>query len=99
MYKHSAIFFIGIILAACTGTPHVELQQKDVKENMKTVAKAKVFFGHQSVGQNIVDGLSEIVKESGDTAFHIIDVHKTEQLPEFYFAHTKVGKNRKPETL
>ncbi len=98
MYKHFVLFFIGIILTACTGIPNVELQQKDIKENIKTVAKVKIFFGHQSVGQNIVDGLSGIVKESGDTSFHIINVHKTEKLPKFYFAHTKVGKNRKPET-
>jgi len=91
----STLFFM--ILTSCrSNVQEGKAMNEDVTEALRAVAKARIFFGHQSVGQNIVDGLKELVKESGDTSLHIVDIHKTKQLPQFYFAHTKVGKNTKP---
>ncbi len=95
---YNFFIFILLLVVSCNSVQDINVMQESVKEDIGSVANAKVFFGHQSVGQNIVDGLSEIVKETGDTSLHILDIHENKRLPAFYFAHTKVGKNRMPET-
>lgn len=42
-------------------------------ENLDTVASTRVFFGHQSVGQNVLDGVRELYETSGRAAPAIQD--------------------------
>ena len=36
-----------------------------LKQDLTTVQSARIFFGHQSVGGNIMDGVQDLAKESG----------------------------------
>ena len=52
----------------------------------------RIFFGHQSVGYNIIDGITDI-----STNFNIIDNTSVPDSSSF-FLHSQVGENTKPQT-
>lgn len=69
-----------------------------LKQDLTTVQSARIFFGHQSVGGNIMDGVQDLVKESG-VRLNILDASADAgQLPASFLLHTPVGKNTEPKT-
>lgn len=87
-------------LTACKGS---ETRGSDMKttsspqeyrEALQVVAGKKVFFGHQSVGRNILEGLSDLAPEGA------IRVVETSEASAFaaapLFAHAPVGENGRP---
>jgi lysophospholipase L1-like esterase len=64
-------FVLGLSLSSACGAganPTSEtsvLIDDTLKEDLATLHGARVFFGHHSVGQNILDGLNELSKEAG----------------------------------
>ncbi len=70
---------------------------EQVKADLQVLSGTKMFFGHQSVGRNIIQGIKELMQKSGVHTLHIIDA-KSDSLPEFYFAQANVGKNKFPQT-
>jgi len=64
---------------------------------MDVVANKKVFFGHQSVGENILHGLSLVDSDRGIKVIDIKDsAGKYRDISGFY--HAKIGNNRSPES-
>ena len=66
----------------------INLTENDIKQ----ASSLRIFFGHQSVGYNIIDGMSDVTK-----AFNIIE---SVEIPEeeAFFLHSSIGENTKPET-
>jgi len=62
----------------------------------EVLAGKRIFFGHQSVGNNIVDGLNEIIGEYEYIDLNIMESSEFVQGEQPCFAHGKVGENRKP---
>lgn len=78
---------------------NMELQTNNVKlsvENVKQIADKKIYFGHQSVGYNIIDGLKTILPS--DSGVNIIETSNTKDFSKPVFAHSQNGENTKPET-
>lgn len=76
----------------------VTIMEQSVNDNLKLIEKCRIFFGHMSVGFNIINGISDLMKKSGNKNINIIEISKNLNLPEYYFAHSKVGENTKPNT-
>ena len=65
--------------------------------SLEVLSQKTVFFGHQSVGKNIVDGLAELAKQEG-VPLRIVEVERApERGSPPCFAHAYVGENGKPE--
>ncbi|MCG7909123.1 MAG: hypothetical protein JAY82_05035 [Candidatus Thiodiazotropha taylori] len=64
--------------------------------DLQTVQKARVFFGHQSVGNNIISGLQQLAEKSG-FGLNIVDLAsiQAESQPSGLL-HGPIGENRKP---
>ncbi|PVV10044.1 MAG: hypothetical protein B6D77_09035 [gamma proteobacterium symbiont of Ctena orbiculata] len=67
-----------------------------LEQDLKTLATARVFFGHQSVGKNIIAGMEDLI---GD--YPGVDLKITADSAEIGEAsgcllHTAVGKNTEP---
>ncbi len=61
------------------------------------LAKLKVYFGHQSVGHNILDGVRALMKDAPGGAR--LDIRETSDPAAFaqpVFAHAAIGKNTAP---
>lgn len=88
-----------VSLSACQQNAAVEpfAMTDDVKLALTELQTARVFFGHQSVGGNIMAGVRDILADSG-TTLPILELGKTDMLPAGFILHTAVGKNTEPKT-
>jgi hypothetical protein len=58
----------------------------------------KIFFGHKSVGANIIEGLKEVMAQRPNIR---LDIRETTDSADFngpVFAHSPIGKNKEPLT-
>ena len=58
----------------------------------------KIYFGHQSVGNNILDGIESIVKEYPSIKLNIVQTTRASEFAGGIFAHSAIGENTKPQT-
>ena len=76
----------------------VELDELDrvPKETWTALARKNIFFGHQSVGMNLVDGIREIQQARPAITLAVRDTRDPGAFHEGVFGHAKVGKNQQP---
>ena len=56
----------------------------------------KIYFGHQSVGYNIIEGINAIIKSNDKIKLNISELDKATQFEGGIFAHSEIGENTKP---
>jgi len=104
-YRQLAITLpFPLLVLACDGggTAPPRLEWPSVasvkKESWDNLAKKSIFFGHQSVGANIVEGLGEVIKQSSlPLHLRIVELKgPTASLEKGVFAHAYVGANENP---
>ena len=72
---------------------------KDVpQEKWDKLAGQKIYFGHQSVGVNIMDGVKAILSENPHIKLNIVESRNPSDFNVGVFAHSRVGKNDSPES-
>ena len=72
---------------------------KNIPESkLEKLSNKKIYFGHQSVGYNIVDGLKDIMKENPAIKLNIVDAAGPDVFKMPVFAHSAVGQNTKPDS-
>jgi len=70
-----------------------------LKADFRAVAAARVYFGHQSVGRNILDGLEDLQRGAVDPAIRVVELGAPGSTDgRGILLHTKVGQNEKPTT-
>lgn len=93
---------ITTLICACGGgemdrneTPLASINDVS-KVSLQQLGGKRIFFGHQSVGNNIIGGIEGIIKEHTQIQLNVIEIEKSEdvQAPAFY--HFKVGQNLDP---
>lgn len=57
-----------------------------------------IFFGHQSVGGNIMEGVEDLVASEPMVRLKPVVVETPEEITRGGFAHARVGKNRTPQS-
>ncbi len=96
--------FAFITMVSCSGG---EMEQIKVTYNsLKNVpdaaweklSKKTFYFGHQSVGYNIIDGIQDIMKEYPKIKLNIVESNDPASMVKGAFVHSPVGKNAKPKT-
>lgn len=71
----------------------------DTATTLSQIRETKVFFGHQSVGYNVMKGVNLLAAQSGVDAPNYAEVKAGDRTPSDrsgYFAHAKVGENGYP---
>lgn len=72
---------------------------KDVSLELWTkLSQKKIYFGHQSVGYNIIDGIKDLMKENPQIKLNIVDTNNPADFDRPLFAHSRVGKNVDPKS-
>ncbi|RPI44076.1 MAG: hypothetical protein EHM46_03300 [Bacteroidetes bacterium] len=69
---------------------------EDTGELVGSVSEMKIYFGHQSVGGNIISGLKQWENETG-TSLNIIESRDFQDTGTSAFVHYRVGENGKPK--
>ncbi len=66
------------------------------KEYWEKLAGKKIFFGHKSVGYNIIGGITDIINERDDIKLNVVESCESSVFDRPVFAHSQAGKNRDP---
>jgi hypothetical protein len=95
---------IPILLSGCKEESltylddHYARLERVPQEKLLSLSHKKVFFGHQSVGQNIVDGITDVM---GTTPLIRLNIRETMSPGDFdkpIFAHSFIGTNLNPSS-
>ena len=65
-------------------------------ENWKALAGKRLFLGHQSVGGNILEGISDLMHEHPEIRLSIVEGTRSELFDRPVLAHSTVGRNGDP---
>jgi len=91
------------IVAACEGTSTLSPSRsaesgiKEVPDSAWQKLSAKqIYFGHKSVGQNIVDGIQDVMKQHPQIKLKVRETNRAEDFSSPIFAHSPVGSNSNP---
>jgi hypothetical protein len=68
------------------------------QSSWQNLSKKRIFFGHQSVGLNIIDGITNLMKENPALNLNIVNTSTPEEFSVPIFAHARVGENSKPKS-
>jgi hypothetical protein len=100
----SFIIITVFTILSCSGG---DMQNENIKyDNLKDIpdaaweklSKKSFYFGHQSVGYNILEGVQDIMAENPKITLNIVELNDPKSLKPGSLAHSTVGTNRKPET-
>ena len=72
--------------------------QRITNEEWGKVAQAKIYFGHRSVGKNIINGIVDLMAEGETARVNIVETTDAAKFDRGIFGHSGVGKNSEPET-
>lgn len=75
----------------------VELD-KVPQETLEKLSGKKIFFGHKSVGNNIIDGINIVLSEFDRLSIKVIETDDISSYSTGVFAHSKLGENSFPKT-
>jgi hypothetical protein len=63
---------------------------------LQQLSTRRVYFGHQSVGGNVLQGLQEILREHPDAALRVVESRELGRVSGRAFVHFLVGENENP---
>jgi lysophospholipase L1-like esterase len=87
--KNAAIVLMALM---STATGHAQQSSQTLRNDLQTLASQRILFGHQSVGDNLIDGLRLLAQEA-QTPLNLQEVQSASQLTANAFAHTYVAEN------
>ena len=99
------LFISAFFLSSCKGVDMTEKASPKLPslndigdEQLKKLANVKIYFGHQSVGYNIIDGLKDLMEQNNQLNLNIVETDNPEVLSKPGFIHSKVGQNSNPNS-
>ena len=87
-----------VLLVSCKGEGMMENAKttsiRDIPDAVwKELGEKKIYFGHQSVGFNIMEGVKDLMKENPNITLNIVDTADAADFVTGVFAHSRVGQN------
>ncbi|MFY1826138.1 hypothetical protein ACN47A_09520 [Myxococcus fulvus] len=96
LVRVSVLALPAMLLMALHGTV---AQASAPSAPLEKLSSRRIFFGHQSVGGNILDGVKALPNSAQGVVPRVVEVQTpTESLAPGTLAHAMVGQNEKPES-
>ena len=98
------ILTISTLFVSCSGgeMPEKTIQFPNIKDvpasKWENLSQKKIYFGHQSVGFNIMDGIEDVIKDHPEIKINIVETANESDFKLGLFAHSRVGKNGDPKS-
>ena len=74
----------------------VRLSERLPDDSLRRLSQQTIYFGHQSVGYNILEGIRDILKEYPQQALNIVKTREPATSKAPFFAHSSIGRNGQP---
>ncbi len=71
---------------------------ENLLHKMKTISNVNIFFGHRSVGDNIIQGINELYSQNGINKLTIYRLENFNRSSDKYFVHSYIGSNGDPKS-
>ena len=98
------ILTISTVFMSCNGGEMAEKTTefpsiKDIPtSSWEQLAQKNIYFGHQSVGNNIIEGIRDLMKEYPEIKLNIVKTTAPLEFKNGIFAHSSIGKNDAPKS-
>lgn len=94
-----ARLLVLLSLASCQQQPSVShfTMTDELQRDLAALQSARGFFGHQSVGGDIMNGVADILSASA-TPLPLVEFEIVSPLPDAFLLHMPVGRNTAPKT-
>jgi hypothetical protein len=99
----AVIVMIGLLFSFSCGDSKMRPTDKSVKrsellpeDSLRTLSQQTIYFGHQSVGYNILEGIRDLLKEYQQQALNIVETRELASSKAPFFAHSTIGRNGHP---
>lgn len=95
-------FIVITVSSVCIGETMVNDQSNGVtgaqidNDSINKLANIKIFFGHQSVGGNVIEGIESLLDESQKRKLRIVKSNQPDSLIEPGLVHFYMGENGDP---
>jgi hypothetical protein len=92
----------SVVVFVCRGDPIKNKKVpfsslQDVPDSSwRALSTKKIYFGHQSVGDNIIKGMASIMKANPSTQLEVTEVKPPEAMERPSFFHSSIGQNDDP---
>lgn len=86
---------IAAALAAAMLSTTARAEDPSLRSDLEALSRRSVFFGHQSVGNNILDGVRDLLAEAG-VPLRVLEVPSARGLASGTFGHALVAENGDP---
>ena len=96
-WMHFAALAVAVSAVAATTASAATQGGSSANDELTRLRSRTVFFGHQSVGMNVLDGVQLLASQSG-TEVRIVELRPGDAVPQGSLAHASVGKNRDPDS-
>lgn len=103
--KGFILFAISLtVMCSCDGSMMAEKggaipsMGESSKADLQRISKKKIYFGHMSVGENILDGVRDIMREHPDIQLNIVETNSPSSFDQPIFAHSRIGINGDPKS-
>jgi hypothetical protein len=104
MALNTVLAFVGVCAVICASCSNESRERVAVtepaiseKEVLKIMENKKIFFGHQSVGDNILDGVEKIRGVAENANIRIVEYNKSNPPDGPALAHAHIGRNQFPD--
>jgi hypothetical protein len=67
-------------------------------QTWKKLSGEKIYFGHQSVGANILEGVHDVMKDNPQIELNVVETTDPIAFNKPAFGHSRVGKNTDPQS-
>ncbi len=96
------ILFLVANLISCTNN-HKEGNKsmsadETIHRELLQIQNKKIFFGHQSVGTNIINSMKEIASDYRDVKINWATIDNKSPEAEYYFSDAFIGQNTQPDS-
>ena len=69
----------------------------EIIKQINVISQSNIYFGHKSVGQNIIAGMNKIIKVTGQNGLKIEELSDSIKYNQNYFLHSNIGENGYPK--
>lgn len=104
MLRKIVLMLLLVSIMGCSGGKMEEQKMKykkisDVPASAwEKLSKKKIYFGHQSVGNNIIEGINELIVRYPQIKLNIVETTDLSMSKKSGFIHSKIGKNTDPKS-
>lgn len=91
----TAFFVLAVAAVSSAAISQAADIEPKLRAELENVAQKRIYFGHQSVGNNLLDGIRQLAVQAG-VPIHVIEAPSASGVPPATFGHTPVARNGDP---